>query len=188
MGLSVIAPPGALPIALADAKAHLRVDHDEEDAVIARLISSATERVEAWAARPLIARTYRWTFDRFPYGAVSLPVGPLLELFAIRVRDAGGAAVELEPERYAVDPTVSPARLYSVGAWPAVGAARDGVEIEFQAGYGLAPENTPASLREGVLALVAHAYERRDPGDLGAEQALRARLGALIAPFAEVRL
>ena len=188
MGLTIIAPPGALPVALADAKAHLRVDHDHEDALITRLIASAAERVEAWAGRPLIARTYRWSLDRFAYGALTLPVGPLISLLQIRVRGADGTAQIIDPERYALDATVNPARVYPVGGWPAVGAERLGVEIDFEAGYGPAPDDSPASLRQAVLTLVAHAFQNRDPGETGAEDAMRTRLSALIAPFAEVRL
>ncbi|CAN5339849.1 hypothetical protein BH09PSE2_BH09PSE2_03430 [soil metagenome] len=44
-------PPA--PVSVADAKAHLRVTHAMEDALIARLISAAIERIEADLGAPI---------------------------------------------------------------------------------------------------------------------------------------
>ena len=51
MALVLTAVPAAEPISLADAKAHLRIDGSDEDALLTALIAAArmfVERTSAW--------------------------------------------------------------------------------------------------------------------------------------------
>ena len=78
MSLSVVAP--AIPaISLDEAKAHLRVDYGDEDALISWLVAAANSHAEQWTGRAFEAATWDLSLDNFPSGAVCVPLGPLPE-------------------------------------------------------------------------------------------------------------
>ena len=58
-------PPTTEPVALADARTHLRIDTHEEDAYITDLVKSATNYVERYLDRSLVTQTWTATFDTF---------------------------------------------------------------------------------------------------------------------------
>lgn len=68
MALKVIAARVNPVVSLADAKLYLRVDHSDEDTLIAALVEAATGMVESMTRRSLIYQTYRLTLDAFPVG------------------------------------------------------------------------------------------------------------------------
>ena len=56
---------------LAEAKAYLRVEHDDDDDVIAALIAGARVHVEAQTRRALITQSWRLIRDAWPATAAS---------------------------------------------------------------------------------------------------------------------
>ena len=69
--LTETAQPETEPVSLDDAKAHLRIDHDADDDVIARLISVARMMAEEYTGRAFIRRTSAWSrggISRFSLG------------------------------------------------------------------------------------------------------------------------
>ncbi len=58
MPLQLVTPPAEEPVSLEEAKLHLRVDFDEDDALILALISAARQAAETITGRQLI--TARW--------------------------------------------------------------------------------------------------------------------------------
>jgi len=70
MAITDITPPALEPITLDYAKVFLRVDNDDEDALIADLIRAARERVEALTNSALISRPRRITL--MPYRGLRL--------------------------------------------------------------------------------------------------------------------
>ena len=65
----------------------------------------------------------------------------------------------------------------------------NGVKITFTAGYGDAAGDVPEPLRQALLLLVAHWYERREPVVLG-ETAIQVpeTVQSLLLPYRRVRL
>lgn len=180
---TVLTPPTAEPVSLAEAKAHLRVTFDEEDALIARLIAAARERVETELGLCLVETRLREQRPAWPIdadGAVRLGRGPLIAVDAVEWTVVGGM---FAPFAFSADLGSRPARVtVAASPWAAlrsVGALR----IDYRAGFGPTAASVPETLRQAVLALVADAFERRGEGGgaLGAAE-------PWLAPWRRLRL
>jgi uncharacterized phiE125 gp8 family phage protein len=62
----LLTAPAAEPLSLAEAKAFLRVEHDDDDGVIAALIAGARLYVEGQTRRALLTQTWRLVLDAWP--------------------------------------------------------------------------------------------------------------------------
>ena len=92
-----------------------------------------------------------------------LPVGPVMSLTAITAYDDEGDPHEIALAQFS-ETEVAPARLLlprTVEGMPAL-RERQGIEIDYAAGYGADREDVPADLRQALLVLVAYWYEHRD--------------------------
>lgn len=175
--LKILTPPALEPVSLAEAKLALRVDHGAEDDLIAGHIRAARETVEALTGLALITRTVRETLDAWRLdedGAQALAARPALLARAVRV---DGEA--LPAGAYGLDPR----RLSFAAPPPAPTRALNGVEIDYDAGFGATAAETPEPLRQAILMLVAALFEGRS-GEARIPEAAR----ALMAPFQAVRL
>ncbi len=192
MPLILTAAPAVEPVSLAEAKAHLRVDETVEDALINSLILAARLHVERALDAALIEQGWSLYLDAWPEdGAVSLPLGPVMAVNAVRIYSAADAALTLSADLYFVDTASPRARIVprGAGAWPLPGRAANGIEIAFTAGFGASAANVPQILRQAILLLVAHWYEEREPIALGQSAlAIPHMVSELIAPYRKVRL
>ena len=66
MTAALITPPALEPVSLADAKAHLRLDTDDDDQLVTAAIVAARVHVEALTRRLLIEQGWRVYLDRWP--------------------------------------------------------------------------------------------------------------------------
>jgi uncharacterized phiE125 gp8 family phage protein len=182
----LLSGPAVEPLTLAEAKLFLRVEHDDDDDLIAALIAGSRIHVEAQTRRALITQTWRLTRDAWPQSGCFfvLPV-PLVSLVAARVYTSESATQALDLAAFTVDKAPAPALLAFVpGTLPSPGRAKAGVELDVTTGYGAAPANVPAPLRQAIRLLTAHWYENRGLVAVGQSVAgLPASVGALIAPY-----
>lgn len=189
MSFILTSPPALEPVALAEAKAHLRVTHTDEDALISGLIVSARWQVEAATSLRLISQGWSIFADRWPKdGVLHLPLAPLIAVNDVTVFGEDDTPSVIDPAHYIVDPASRPPRLIlrPDRVWARPGRIADGIEIAVTAGFGTAPGDVPAPLRQAMLRLIAHAYENR-----GNDEAVRQPppgFAALVAPFREARL
>ena len=186
MSAILLTPPALEPVTLADAKLFLRIEHDDDDDLIAALIAAARVHVEAKIRRALITQTWRLTRDVWPAAGVIpiLPV-PLRAVTAIGVYGDDGMLQMLDIDTFHVDSVAAPAMLMvERGALPAPGRIAGGIEIDIETGYGDAPDDVPAPLRQAIRLLVAHWYEnRRLVAASGEVASMPASVSSLIAPF-----
>jgi uncharacterized phiE125 gp8 family phage protein len=189
MALTLLTPPAAEPVALADARAHLRLDATEEDALLGSLLTAARMAVEAAARYALLPQSWRLTLDDWPTQPVEIPLAPVLTLDAVRVATIGGSMLTIDPAFYEVDTTGTPPRLAARRgqAWPMPATRLAGIAIDFTAGHAAAAE-VPAPLKQAILLLAAHWFENREPVPLGAKAELPAMVAALIAPYRRLHL
>jgi uncharacterized phiE125 gp8 family phage protein len=166
MALICLEAPVIEPVTLAEAKVHCRIDVDEDDALVASLISTAREHLERMS-RPRVAMTaQRWLHvaDEWPTSdTIELRPYPLLSVVEVRYTDDDGAETTIASTEYQVDTYSTPGRLHMLNGWPsATLAPLNGLQIEFMAGYGEDVLSPPMALRQAVLLLVGHWYENRE--------------------------
>ena len=139
MPLVLTSPPLVEPVSLAEAKAHLRVDHAFEDTLIGSLVTAARVHLELSLSRAFITQGWSLFLDRWPVGhVVQIPLAPVQSIASVLLRDEDGSATALPSSAWFLDAVSHPARLVptSGGNWPAPGRSANGIEIAFAAGFG----------------------------------------------------
>jgi uncharacterized phiE125 gp8 family phage protein len=165
--LIIKTPPTAEPVSLAEAKAHLRVNWSDDDALITAYAKAARSGVEAYLKAACLATTYQLKLDRFP-ATIELPVGPVLTAdgFSIKYLDDAGDEQTLAAGKYKVSLGERAIVRPSYGnTWPSTRAELDAVTVEFVAGW---PEaNLPAVIKAAVLLWLGDLYSNRENTLLG---------------------
>lgn len=162
--LETTSPPAAEPLAVAEVKTFLRVDHASDDTLLAQLIGTAREMAETLTGLSLITRSYSMYMDRWEHETLLLPRPPVISLGAVRLYAADNTYQELALSGFQLDnkhPTE--ARLVLARAMPAPMPGREvnGIEIQYTAGFGATGAEVPPLLKQGMLQLIAHLYENR---------------------------
>lgn len=162
--------PKVEPIDLQEAKDHLRVDTDAEDALIKRLIAAARRRAEQFTRRALITQTWELHLDAFPgEDRFVVPKPSLRSVTSITYDPDDDTVQTLDPSVYRVDTDAEPGRvlLATSASWPddtlEPGPA---VTVTFEAGYGDAGD-VPEDIVQGMLFIVGHLYENREEVVIG---------------------
>jgi len=176
MGLRRTSEPTNEPVTLAEAKLHLRVDHDEEDDMIRQYVKSARAAIEEYTRRAVITQTWQLTLPDFPQVypfEIVLPLGRVSSVTSIAYTDSDG-----NPQTLTGPSSGSPAgtgyqedlssdeqarlRPPVAGEWPSVqDEAIQPVTVTFVAGYGADTKDVPDSLRTAVLYQLTDLYEFR---------------------------
>lgn len=180
MPLELTSPPALEPVTLAEAKAHLKIDTDADDALIERLIAAARARAEWHTGRAFVTQSWILWLDAWP-AVIELPLPPLQSVASVTTYNCADLARILSPSDY----TVANGRIaLKDGRAPPTDLRRlNAVAIAFTAGYGAAAD-VPAPLRVAILALIAFLYEHRGeaPADLPHD------ILALLAPYRVLKL
>jgi uncharacterized phiE125 gp8 family phage protein len=181
--------PSEKPVTLAQAKAHLRVDHDDDDTLIGSLIDAAVGYFDGYSGilgRALVAQTWRQDYPGFCQSML-LPVGPSNVVSAVTYYNGANVQQTLAPATYQIQtgargPFVSPA---AGKAWPVTAQRADAVSITFIAGQSVS--EVPAPIKQAILLLIGQWFETREPVTIGAAvAALPFAVDALIAPYRRV--
>lgn len=183
MTTTILTPPTAEPLSLADIKAQLKIDTYDEDDLLASLITTARQHLEAETGLCLMTQSLRLYLDDWPASEViHLPKAPVQTIDTVTVYDENGNAVQASLQDHLLDGQARPARLWLRNP-PLPGRPINGIEIDFTAGYSTATE-VPDTLRRAMSLHVATMYAYRGvvaPGDQPA--ALPLGYDRLIAPF-----
>lgn len=175
------APAAFRPLTLAEAKAHLRVDHSDEDVVIERMISDARSACEAYLQALIAEATYLYSMDGFP-GEIVLPNGPVFSggIVAITYVDDGGTTRTLDAGNYQASfGQVCRIRPAYGKTWPSTRPQMDAAVVEYKAGWS-DMTLVPSAIRSAVAMMLGHLFENREAA-LGGE--LPAGVRAQLSPF-----
>lgn len=183
MPATLITPPAAEPVTLADIKALLRIEGTSEDALLTGLIRTAREHVEAATGRHLITQTWRLYLEAWPANRrVRVPFTPLRAVVACTVYDATGVPSSVAPARFAIDRSRSVSLVVVDQAAASPVRATNGIELDVETGHGV-PADVPAELVEAVKRLAALWYEHRLDRDLARLAPTPALVDALMEPW-----
>lgn len=155
-------PPTAEPWTLAEVKAHLKVDHTEEDALIGALLTGARENAEERLGRTLCTTAWRLTLDGFP-SAIKLPMPRAIAVQSVKYLDPEGVQRTLDPADYLLDDVSEPGFVVPAygKAWPATQCRVNALVVEYTAGYGPAATAIPMPVRQWVLLVVNELHRHR---------------------------
>jgi uncharacterized phiE125 gp8 family phage protein len=170
MGLKVVAPPEVEPVTLAEAKVHLRLDTNTDDAYVSALIAAARERAELFLRRALITQTFEYTIDGFPVGEIDVPRPPLQSIEWIKYVDTAGTLQTVPAANYVADLSsneIARIALAWNSFWPLTRSSINSVVIRLVAGYGDDAEDVPQAIRHGILIEIANLYENREDAVVG---------------------
>jgi len=189
--IEVTAAAGAEPVSLAEAKAHLRVLHADEDALITRYVKAATSHLEGITGRALITRTLKLSCDAFPSDAregLPLRMPPVGAITEIRYFDFDGVQQTLDAgDYYLVRSVIGAAVLLKPGkVWPQAQSRKRAVSITYTAGYAAATNDLPAALedfRNAILLMAEHLYYHRSAVGEGPMTVVPMAVDALIGRY-----
>jgi uncharacterized phiE125 gp8 family phage protein len=183
MSLQLITPPSSEPVALADAKAFLKVDVTDDDALIGSLITAARARTEWHTGRALMTQSWVLWLDLWPIcGIIEIPLPPLVGVTQVATYALDDTMQVIDPATYIVDAASQPARIAQRKPFPPplLPPLRpvNAVSIAFNAGYGDATA-VPIAICQAIKCIVADLYTNR--GDANAVVGPEA--AALLEPY-----
>lgn len=162
MAVFVVVPPAPL-VSLAEAKAHLRVTNDDEDAVITSYCAAASAHIDGpfGVLRRAIA-TQTLEVRASTFSAIDrLPCGPVTAITAVKFIDATGVEQDADDAIYQVHDGrfgLSPS-----GRWPAVRGDAGGVRVRYTAGFA----EVPVPIKQAALLLVGQWFRNRMAVNVG---------------------
>lgn len=166
MNLRLITAPAVEPVSVAAAKLFLRVDGNEDDAIILSLIKAAREKGEELSRRAFITQTWEMTVNCWPSNYVlKLFRPPLISVTHVKYTDRLGT--EATWTNYRLDIKSEPGTIIFDNI-PGVSLRETGgITVRFVAGYGAAETHVPERIKTAILLLVAHWYEHRETINVG---------------------
>lgn len=155
--LTQVTAPAEEPVTLAEAKAHLRVDSSDDDAMITRLIAASRRAAENYMRRSLVTQSWKLSFDDYAPAEILLPRGPVQSVTSVKIVARDSTETAVSASTYYL--SASKEKLV-------LSAAPIGhrVEIVYVAGFGGASA-VPEEIKQGLLAHAAGLYEHRS-GDM----------------------
>lgn len=179
-----LSPPLAEPLTLAEVRVHLRLDTQDEDALLVALITVAREHLERETGLVLAIRDFRLCLDAWPKDCIlTIARGPVRQVTAVTVYDGEGEPQVLDLDGHLLDGEARPARLW-LREVPAPGRVLNGIEVEFSAGFGESGAEVPDTLKRAMLLHIGAMFACRGVVAADAQPAVvPPGYDRLIAPF-----
>lgn len=191
----LVTPPDHPPVSLSEMKDHLKREASEtyEDGIIAAYIDAAASHFDGWSGilgKALCQQTWQQDHDGIER-CIRLPLGPVISVTSITVRNKAGQLSTISSDDYAVfkDALGSYVRFKSSASLPSDLYEKAAVRVTWTCGHpktvGENPVSTvPAAIKAAIMLLVAHWHKNREAVNVGnIVNELPFAVDALIAPF-----
>lgn len=172
-------------VTLDDAKVHLRVDGDYDDALIQIYIDAALAHIDGpdgWLGRAVSPQTIVATFDNYDAPSqLPLPCLPANSITSISYIDNAGIAQIVPPEGYYLARGV----VFAGGApaWTGAAARAGAIAVTYEAGYEVCPD----AIKAALLLMVGDLWRFRETATTDAssvgEVPMSMTVQKLLAPF-----
>jgi uncharacterized phiE125 gp8 family phage protein len=173
--MSLVLVTAAEPlVSLAEAKAHLNVDHSDDDTLIGIHVAAATAMAEQWTGRAFAPQVWDQFDSGFPWHcdpAIKLALRPIISVDQITYVDQDGEGQTWAPANYS---------LYGAGSgygssilpvpsasYPATQYRPEAVRIRFTAGYNNLAHQDINLARAAILIMTADIYAFRESAAVG---------------------
>lgn len=177
MATALVPPQPVVPIDVL--KAHLRVEGDEEDALLAAALRSSADLCEAFTRLALIEREVSEIIPAQPFWT-RLALAPVRAITGASALTPSGDETPLPAGDYGIDIDAA-----GEGWVRILRSAAGRVRIAYRAGQGEDWNGVPEALRHGIVRMAAHLYLHRDAED---QTAPPAAVAALWLPYRRLRL
>lgn len=186
----VIEPPDPL-VSLELAKAHLVVQHNDDDTLISAYIAAASAHIDGpggWLGRAIGVQTLEARFDSFPCDLIPLIYPQLIVIVSVKYDDDDGVEQTVDAANYSLDPRGA---LIAYGeAWPSARCRAGSVRVRYRSGYVENPEAVelvaavPAPITAAVLLMVGDLYANRETvGEGRSAIPMSTTVEALLSPY-----
>jgi uncharacterized phiE125 gp8 family phage protein len=161
MSQKLVTGPTVLAVSLADAKANLRIDGADMDALVTIWLQGVIATLEHEIGQRMMSQTWTVTLDAFD-GAITLP-HPVISITHIKYRDTSNVEQTLAPAAYRIKPEAYNTSVAPVSgtSWPDTYDETGAVVVTCVCGYGATDAATPANVRLYVLAKLEADYGPR---------------------------
>jgi uncharacterized phiE125 gp8 family phage protein len=107
-----VTPPVQEPMTVLEARLALRIDHSDEDAELARMVTAARQQVEKDTSHLIATATYDLYADEIPSdGVLDFPRQPLSRVISVTVFDGDDLDTVVDESYYHVDVGSNPPRV-----------------------------------------------------------------------------
>lgn len=206
----LITPPSILPVSLEEAKLHLRVDGNDEDALISGLLGAAVSHLDGWTGslgRALAEQTWRADYDAFCRD-MQIPLMPVTEIVSVTWRNQGGQIATVDSDDYLLKTDAdgtSHIRFRNSYSLPTDLYESDPVSVTFKAGYPTTPaveadpeadppveaspavSTVPSAIKVAILLMVGHWFEHRETVSEGGLGEIPFAANALLSTYRKRR-
>jgi uncharacterized phiE125 gp8 family phage protein len=167
--LHLVTGPSDQPITTEAAKLHLKVEHSDDDDLIATLCAAALDYVETGTRRKCLTQTWDDKRDGFPCWGEPwvLDFPPVSAVSSISYVDTNGTTQTWSSAEYVTDlPTgahAAPGRIWPAYSysWPQTRTQRNCVTVRFVCGFATA-ELVPSGMVAAQKLLIGHWYAHRE--------------------------
>lgn len=164
--LELLEAPAVTPVSLAEVRRQLRIEHEDDDLLLIRLIKVATAYTDVQGAlgHAMISQKWGQWVDSNPQQYVKLILGPVIQVNRIQYYDTDGNLQTDTLTNYEVlgtsfATTVGPKEGFN---WPVTQDRSDAIRIEYTIGYGETVADIPETIRHALMMLIGHWYENRE--------------------------